>query len=249
MSLATLRPRTFTELVDASFAIFRDQYATLTVAAAVLILPVVLLRAVVGPGAAALVLKFLERVMYALADGAIVLIVSERLLGRRPDLGAALRTTFQRAGSLLVSGFLRNIAVLFGFVLLVVPGIWALAAFFAMPIIVMIEDTDGSEAGTRSRELAKGHILRILGVLVVGLTLLLAWAFTGGWLLGYTGLSPWGVDVVTNVLIVIAYPLPSVMATMLYYDLRVRKEGFDLEVMAAALGDAPHAVAPAVSGD
>jgi hypothetical protein len=35
---------------------------------------------------------------------------------------------------------------------------------------------------------------------------------------------------------VIAYPVLSVIATLLYYDARIRKEGFDIEVMAAELG-------------
>ena len=245
MSPDTFRPRTFTELVDASFALFRDQFAMLTVTVAVMILPVVLLRAVVGPGVAAVLLKLLERALYGLVDGAVVLIVSERLLGRRPELAAVMRTTFQRWGSLLVSGFLRAMAIGIGFLLLVVPGIWATAAFFAMPIIVMLEDTDGSEAGERSMHLAKDNILRILGVLIVGFVLLIAWTAFGGWLVGLMGLGEWGVDVVTSVLLVIAYPLPSVMATLLYYDLRIRKEGFDLEVMAAGLpGDV--AIAPAL---
>src|SRR4051794_34109111 len=110
MSLATLRPRTFTELVDASFAVFRDQYTTLTVATSVLILPLVLVRAIVGPGIMAVLLQLMERVMYAVGGGAIGLIGSGRLLGRRPGLGAALRPTFERSGSLLVSGFLRGLA-------------------------------------------------------------------------------------------------------------------------------------------
>jgi hypothetical protein len=33
--------------------------------------------------------------------------------------------------------------------------------------------------------------------------------------------------------------LLTVVSTMLYYDLRIRKEGFDLEIMARELGNAP----------
>ena len=37
-------------------------------------------------------------------------------------------------------------------------------------------------------------------------------------------------------LIIPIYPLLTVVSTMLYYDLRIRKEGFDLEIMSRELG-------------
>lgn len=238
----TLRPRTFTELVDAGFAMFRDQYATLVVAVSVILLPPVLLRAIVGPGVGFLVLQIVENLLYLMADGAVVVLVSERLLGRRPDLGNALRLTFARSGSLIWSSLLRGLAIVIGFLLLVVPGVWAIAAFFAMPMIVMLEDIDGSDASVRSYQLARGHILRILAVLGVGFLALVVYVMVGAALLGLLGLGERGIDVVTSVLFVTAYPLPSVLATMLYFDLRTRKEGLDLEMMASRLPDATVAV-------
>ena len=239
MALDTLRPRTFTELVDASFAVLRDMYATLTAAVAVILLPVVLLRVAIGPGTTWLLLSILERILYTVADGAVVLLVSERLLGRRPELGRVLRETLNRAPTLLVASVLRGLAIAGGFLLLVVPGIYAFGAFFAMPMIVMLEDMDASEAATRSHQLAKGHIPRILGVLLLGFVLMLVYVMLGGFLIGLLGLDTQGTAVATSVLTVVAYPLPSVMATLLYYDLRIRKEGFDLEMMAADLGEMP----------
>ena len=35
------------------------------------------------------------------------------------------------------------------------------------------------------------------------------------------------------------YPLLAVVSTLLYYDLRIRKEGFDLEIMSRELGGVP----------
>ena len=243
----TLRPRTFTELLDAGVAMFRDQYATLVVAVSVILLPPVLLRAMIGPGVGFLILKIVENLLYAVADGAVVLIVSERLMGRRPDLGKALRLTLERSGSLVWASIMRGVIVGILLLLLIVPGVFAVGVLFAMPMIVMIEGTGASDAMDRSRELTRGHVMRILGVLAVGFVGLMVYVIVGGSLLGLLGLGERGIDVVTSVLFVTADPFPSVLATMLYYDLRIRKEGLDLEMMAERLPDAASAIgAPAV---
>ena len=42
--------------------------------------------------------------------------------------------------------------------------------------------------------------------------------------------------ILSAILIIPIYPLLAVVSTLLYYDLRIRKEGFDLEVMSRELG-------------
>ena len=42
--------------------------------------------------------------------------------------------------------------------------------------------------------------------------------------------------ILSALLIIPIYPLLAVVSTLLYYDLRIRKEGFDLEVMSRELG-------------
>jgi hypothetical protein len=45
-------------------------------------------------------------------------------------------------------------------------------------------------------------------------------------------------EIIAGIVIVAIYPLIATVTTLLYYDLRVRKEGFDLEVMSRELGGA-----------
>jgi len=47
--------------------------------------------------------------------------------------------------------------------------------------------------------------------------------------------------VLLAILLLLYYPLLTCVFTLFYYDLRVRKEGFDLEVLAAQLSGAPAA--------
>ena len=43
-------------------------------------------------------------------------------------------------------------------------------------------------------------------------------------------------QIVSAIFTILVYPLVSVVQTLLYYDLRIRKEAFDIELMASGLG-------------
>ena len=92
----------------------------------------------------------------------------------------------------------------------------------------------------RSWELSQGYKSKILLTMLVALLLLLvptiALGGIGGILGGGTG-RPLALIVIVIPLIlqVFVYPFVYVVQTVLYYDLRVRKEGFDLELLATAM--------------
>jgi hypothetical protein len=49
----------------------------------------------------------------------------------------------------------------------------------------------------------------------------------------------------TNVALIAINPLAAVVSTVLYYDLRIRKEAFDVAVATERLGDMPNEPVPA----
>jgi hypothetical protein len=122
-----------------------------------------------------------------------------------------------------------------------------------MPMIVMLEGRTASDAYSRSQELARDHAWRILGTLAVCFVLemlaALGAAMLFGAIAGLAGLPERVATLFSSVAVVLTAPFSSVVVTLLYYDLRVRKEGFDLEMMALDLGapapGAPRDAAPA----
>ena len=54
------------------------------------------------------------------------------------------------------------------------------------------------------------------------------------------------VNLLTQIVQILLYPVLAVTVTLLYYDLRIRKEGFDIEMMASELGGRAPAAAPPV---
>jgi hypothetical protein len=262
-----LKPRSATEIVDASFRLLRQSYLQLAAVTAVVLLPYIVLVAVFGvdmlhPGRV-LGLSLVLICCAVLAEGAIVVAVSESYLDGTTRVGEALAAAGRRLPGLVGALILRGLVVGIGMVaLLVVPGvalglllgkspgvlIGVLVLLAIAPLIylilrtlfvtavLMLEQTGAVNSVARSWSLAGGQMWRVL------LTMLLAWVIYAA-VFTILNLSvnavlsrnPTVSAVVGAIIMCFAYPFLGVVTTLLYYDLRVRKEGFDLEVMTEQL--------------
>jgi hypothetical protein len=214
-----------------------------------------------------------------IVTGAIARAVSERVLGRATSIRSAYAALRGRVGALLLSSFVRMIAVyggyniasllafLAGMPLMIVSPTGGLVVMLVLQLgallggslvfiymaflgqIIAIERQGTGGALARSWRLVKGRLWRTSAI--AGLVVLLVTALTlafqvpafvalGMWAPG--GHTPEGaavlailIMVVTAVTSLLAAPLLAIGATLMYYDLRVRREGFDVQMMAAAL--------------
>lgn len=210
----------------------------------------------------------------AIADAVLIVAASEGYLDGDVDLGRALSQGWSRAGSMIAALFLRYLMVFggvgfvaifaalaapligkggsgaIGFVFLLVPfitwfSIYAGLRTFAVAPAVLLEDQGPLAAISRSWRLSKNctaHTFFSLGLAWLLYFILIGIATAVGTLL----LSPSLTQILTSILIIPIYPLLSIVSTLLYYDLRIRKEGFDLEVMSRDLGAATPSPIPAV---
>ena len=131
---------------------------------------------------------------------------------------------------------------------LVISGIVGIAVFCALavvtPAMVLEELRRATAAMGRSLALTRGHRLRIFFALFVVLLLLFLPAVALSGFALAAGRSESGspllvaILMVTSILQILIYPFIYVLLTVLYYDLRVRKEGFDLEMLATSLQQA-----------
>ena len=258
MTPPTLRPLTVGEILDTSFSLYRRHFSALaTVALVCTGLPLVLrLFLEAGGGLLSnLLLAFLYGlslvVLNLIATGATVFIVSESYLGRPLGAREALSRSTPYIGRILVCSMLIAFIVGLGFMLMVIPGvILAVGLALAIPAVVLESGSSATAALSRSWELTRGSRWRILGL---GVTLLILLyipfvAITG--LLAvvlpqasgerFGAASVWTVAAIAvgGVVQMFIYPLFYCVLTVTYYDLRVRKEGFDLELLASTLQSA-----------
>lgn len=251
MSDVTLRPRSVTELIDATFTLYRRDAGAYIMVTALANLPSLLATILLlgssgevdetNPVAAPLYV-IVSLVSYALMNGVLIALGSAAYLGEPVDVAAAVRQAIPRLGSIIVAAFARGLLYFIGFLMLIVGAFYFAARTFALEAVIVVEDQGVNAAFERTSALSSGlkwHILLslFLGYFIYGLVV-----FAGGFLSvmvgeGYLGL------VVTQVVTVIGYPIVGLLTMLLYYDARIRQEGFDVEHLARSLAPAPGASA------
>lgn len=253
MTDLALRERSSTELVDAAFQVFRRTPVQFIVAAALVYVPWLVIQLtfdleITGdriPGLDVLAINFLAGVaVYVILGGVITLLARDVYFDRPPDVAAAFRTVGARILPLLGVSLVVLLTTFVALIFLIIPALYPLSRFFAARQAVVLERAGIGTALSRSSALSagvKGHILN---------TLLLAGLLTFAVMLGTslaTQLIPSRVVMRTLVTIVTVCVKPffSIAETLLYYDVRIRKEAFDIEYLAggeAALTASPNAV-------
>ena len=121
-----------------------------------------------------------------------------------------------------------------GFLLFAAALLYSLSPLATSLPILVLERRDPISSLRRSAYLTQGlraHVVRVFGLVLLvyfGLYVAVGICFR---LIGYPILT----RIVLIVVVVAVAPFTHVAATLLYYDLRVRKEGYDIDVMAEAL--------------
>lgn len=263
MSTANFRPMSTGEILDVAFGLYRKHFSTLiTVSVLLMGIPLLVFGAiaaftvVASPsnlGAMFVVLMgFLlgYMVLAQLSLGASILVVSQGYLGRDLSAGAAIKQTLGRLGLLLFSAILVGLVTGLGSMLILIPGIILFCGLSLTTPVVMLESPGNStDAMGRSWTLTKGYRWRMFLVILVGVVLTLVMVFGVNLVLGLAfggfrqpapGTQPnialllvqQGIQLVANMIVA---PLPHCILAIAYYDLRIRKEAFDLEMLASTL--------------
>jgi hypothetical protein len=174
-----------------------------------------------------------------LSVGATVWAISEAYLGHTPAVGPALRYALGKAWRLFVAGLAKYLLIMVASLFLLIPGIIVACGYAVVTQSVLLEDLRRpTDSLARSWSLTKGYKLRAfsLGVVIfviLYIPIVVAGAAAG--LVPETEAALAAVTVLSQILYLVLYPLVGCTFTLFYYDLRVRKEAFDLEHLARHL--------------
>jgi hypothetical protein len=279
-----LRPMGLADLLDASFALYRRNFALFAGISAVLGVPqavIVAVLAALSTGATTTTLGgnghayslnagsggggLIGFIFGTLIEGALAFAIARRYLGERVTLegayiGVGTRGFLRLFGAVLL-GLLAGLVVIFipliiilvgafagipalagvGVVLIVAAGVVdvvLLVHWFFAPQAVVIEGLGATAALRRSWDLVRGTAWRVFGIgLVVSLIVsilsgIIAGVFTAVLLLGGNDRGTvFLASLVASLVTLLIRPFQRTAFTLLYFDLRIRKEGFDLEQM------------------
>ena len=263
-----MNPKTLGQLIREAVQIYREKALPLIGIVAMAQIPLILLDSLISANELAftelglstiiglaqyVVLAILTAFAVILMYGAFVHAISRHVEGSEINVVRAYEVAWQKLRPLGGTGFLTALAIL-GMALTVI-GIplavyFAVKWAFAVPV-VMLENSGPRDSIKRSSYLVKGKWLRVAGVMgLFGIT----WVLIGGLLSGVAGLSielalglvtdnqpliAQTVGIVGGLAWVAVTPLFLIGLTLVYWDLRVRKEGVDRETIAEELDFIP----------
>jgi hypothetical protein len=261
VSTANFRARSATELIDGAFQLYRSNFMMFLTLGAIFYVPVLVMNwTIIGIMPRATTISevgiIYERyavawpitAIWAGASYAIIMtLIADIYLGRTPDLGSAVARGMTRIVPAIVSGLIKSVLVGIGTVLFLVPGIYLALRFFAVPSAAILEPLGLTGALGRSGRLSdglKGHVFKTYLILICLFlaAYVLVLAVTG--VIAYLTHSvsalamPAVIQFVVALAVIAVYPLWPITAVLLYFDTRIRKEGYDIELMAQNVGGA-----------
>ncbi|MFZ0043169.1 MAG: hypothetical protein WAK93_17810 [Solirubrobacteraceae bacterium] len=180
-----------------------------------------------------------------IVNAALVLFVVDAYIDHPLDWGKSLRAAAGRLGSLLWLAILNGVLVVLALILLIIPGIWLSIAWCVSMPALMFEHVGGVPALRRSFRLVRHRWWPTFAAVVVAVIMLFVVELIVGLIfsgiesgLGVNSTGPWLVLNALSTIIrnLITYPFIAAVISVLYIDLRVRKEGLDLELLARGPG-------------
>ena len=198
--------------------------------------------------AGTLVASLIQFAAAALAIAACFKAISAAYLGEHAGVAESLRYAVGRLLPLIVAYILVVIIVVIGLVALIIPGIWLAVKLSMVFPAVVFERTGPFAAIGRSWSLTNGSWWRIFGTLLVVFLItfvlqIVLGGVVGGLLAAADSVSELTAAIVLTLVNLLAlaltYPLWASVTSVVYYDLRVRNEGFDLQLLAQGVGAEP----------
>ena len=200
------------------------------------------IRHMFGTALVSLVILLITYIATLFSQAATILAVSDLYLSRPITISDCLRRAWAEIGTVFAVGLLNGLAVLAGMIALIIPGIYIFCRLVISVPAALIEQRGPQDSLSRSWSLTKDNagrsfvlvllffILSMAAGLLIGVPLgiaVLTFRNNPGALQTWTALSQVG----NAVLGIVITPILLIATSLFYFDLRVRKEAFDLQFM------------------
>src|SRR5215469_7037496 len=195
----------------------------------------------------AMVFVFVYVVVYLFAQGGTIYAVSDLYLGRPTTISASLRKMWGQLLNLLGVSILNGMAVIIATIFLIIPGVYLACRLITCVPAALLEDLGARESLERSFALTKdsawrSFVIYFLYFAMVYATLIL-FAIPFGFVAVMQGKDPHMLRMAAALMQVgqfcagvLVTPFFLIATSVFYYDLRVRKEAFDLQLMMQSSG-------------
>lgn len=260
MEQPNLRALTVSEILDRAIRIYRARFFPLLGIVAAMLIPQGILRLIATYylDDIRIVDNLLNLIFQNLAMLALIVAISNANLQREFTIRSVYSEGTQRFWPLIGSNILMGLAfvlpaIVIGLCLAVVMPLGAIGLIVFLPVVVflftrwslnssaiVLEKAGAIDGLKRSWELTKDFFWKVLGTSFLGgllslLITILPYFFVSA-ILEMTGLSYQVIEFISVVVeqtsVVFVLPFTVAVNVLIYYDLRIRKEGFDLMLRA-----------------
>jgi hypothetical protein len=251
-----LRPKGIGEIVNAAMKLYQQHWKAVIASAAVVIVPVSLVSSILAsrlpelePGempnredfgtivSVVVFLVLLQALTAPILTGGLSWLAARFYAGEESTVQEALQVAFSRFLPLIWVGILTFFAVVGGLILLIIPGILISLRLTFSPTVVVVEGVKGRGALGRSWRLSKGLMGKIFLILVLSFLLIAIVQLLVGAPFGIIGEALGGAAAIFVTFVgdalagTIATPFAIIVVVLLYFDARIRKEGFDADLL------------------
>lgn len=187
--------------------------------------------------------------VYLFSQGGTIYAVSDLYLGRPATIAGSLKKMWGQLGNLLGVTILNGLAIAIATIFLVIPGIYLACRLLTCVPVALLEDLGARDSLERSWELTRDNAGRsfliyvlyfsilygIMMVFMIPFTVMVAMSSKDPTMLRMSMIL---MQVGTFAASVIVGPFLLIATSVFYYDLRVKKEAFDLQMMMNPLSGA-----------
>lgn len=254
-----LRPMTAADILDGAIAVIKAAPRSIFVIAGCFVIPLELVSAWVqrdsladsglagalsaalsspdssdaGVTIANILLIVASGLMLSLITGAVAHLLSSWYADKAPTAGDAIKASLRRAPALFVAWFIVHLAEGAAAIALLVPALFIMPMFVVTAPAIVIEHLGPLQGVRRSWRLIRVRYSAILGaaILIAIVSTVLTVALSGLGLAFSFFSWGWIIDVICRAgSSLVTEPFVAAAATLVYFDLRIRAEGLDLEL-------------------
>lgn len=248
MAQGILRPLTYGDLFDELFDLYKKNFVLFVGISAVVQIPVYVIAYAIGGTSAAAIASVLNLIATYFVLAATTHAVSQVYLGNKITIAEAYRAIRRSVWPLFLNMLVAGLRILGGLILLIIPGVILSLRYAFVAQVFILEGQGGADGRDRSIFLSKDNMGRIfmVGLLVGILTSIVSWILAMPLALLIPSMAsnpqamagPMGTvnGIAQGVIIALTNPLQVIAMVLLYYDIRVRKEGFDIQMLASNMG-------------
>lgn len=236
MSQRILKILDYGGLLDETFDLYKNNFLLLIGISAVVFVPYYMLPYLIrSDNDSAIFLSMLYMPLNSIAGAATTYAVSRRYLGQEATILSSFSFLKNRFWSFAGTMVLTSAITSLGFMLLVIPGILFSLWYIFVSQVFVLEGLSSADARGRSKDLAQYDIKKILLVSILAWLIMYLISSLFSYLSTLIPNAGSSVGIIGDIPFIFTTPVYVTVIVLLYYDMRVRYEGFDIEMLAKSI--------------